>query len=74
MPIRGSESQETIKSLVSNVKDWVKTVSKEYSDAAKRQAISEQKRLEEARLAEISRIEKEDALSQNLNSLLKDLL
>lgn len=74
LPIRGSESQETIKSLVANVKDWVKTVSKEYSDAAKRQAISEQKRLEEARLAEIARIEKEDALTQNLNSLLKDLL
>ena len=74
MPIRGSESKDTIKSLVSNVRDWAATVSREYSQAAKRQAIAEQRRKEEARIAEIKRIEKEAEMSSTINSVLKDLL
>lgn len=74
MPIRGDERDDTIKTLVENVKNWVATVSSEYSRAAKMQAVAEQKRKEEARLAEINRIEKENKMNSTLNSLLKDLL
>lgn len=74
MPIRGSESKDTIKSLVSNVRDWTATVSREYSQAAKCQAIAEQRRKEEARIAEIKRIEQEAEMSSTINSVLKDLL
>lgn len=74
MPIRGDESKETITTLVSNVKSWVKTVSQKYSLNAKQQAIAEQRRKEEARIAEIKRIEKEEAMNSTINSVLKDLL
>ena len=74
MPIRGNESKDTIKSLVENVKSWIATVSREYSENAKRQAIAEQRRREEARVAEIERIERESAMNSTINSMLKDLL
>lgn len=74
MPIRGSEGQATIKSLVNNVKDWIATVSREYSQAAKSQAIADQRRKEEARIAEIERIEKEEQISSTINAVLKEVL
>ncbi len=74
MPIRGSESQSAIKQIVEFIKNWVKTVSKEYSLEAKRQAIAEQRRKEEARIAERNRIEKENEIRATINDVLKDLL
>ena len=74
MPIRGNESAESIKQIVGNVKNWVTTVSREYSAEAKRRAIAEQRRKEEARLAEIKRLEKESEINTTLNAVLKDLL
>lgn len=74
MPIRGSESGETIKSLVGYVKEWVATVSRIYSQKAKKRAIDEQRRKEEARLAELKRIEDEEKMSSTINSVLKDIL
>ena len=74
MPIRGNESAESIKQIVGNVKNWVTTVSREYSAEAKRRAIAEQRRKEEARLAEIKRLEKENEMNATLNAVLKDLL
>ena len=74
MPIRGNESADTIKTIVANVKDWVATVSKQYSQEAKRQAIAEQRRKEEARIAEIKRLEKEAEMSVSVNAVLKGLL
>ena len=74
MTIRGSESRDTVKSIVENVKSWVRDASREYSQAAKQHAIAEQRRREEARMAEIRRIEKETEMSSTINSLLKELL
>lgn len=74
MPIRGDESKETITQLVGYVKSWVSTVSREYSQAAKQQAIVEQRRKEEARTAEMKRIDKETEMNSTINSILKDLL
>ena len=74
MPVRGNESKETITKIVEYVKDWVATVSREYTLEAKRQAVAEQRRKEDARLEEIKRLEKENELNVTLNAVLKDLL
>jgi len=74
MPVRGSESKETITRLVEYVKDWVTTVSQAYSQKAKQQAIAEQRKKEEARIAEIKRLEKEAEMSATVSDILKGLL
>ena len=74
MPVRGNEKPETIKRVVGYIKDWVITVSREYSQEAKRRALAEQRRKEEARIAEIKRLEKENEMNATLNAVLKDLL
>lgn len=74
MPIRGDESAEIIKNVVENIKNWVATASREYSQEAKRQAIVEQRQKEDARIAEIIRLEKENEINATLNAVLKDLL
>ena len=74
MPVRGNESKETITKIVEYVKDWVATVSRKYTLEAKRQAVAEQRRKEDARLEEIKRLEKENELNVTLNAVLKDLL
>ena len=74
MPIRGTESKESIKQLIENVKDWVATVIREYSQEAKRQALAKQRKKEEARIAEIRRIEQENKMNATINSVLKDFL
>lgn len=74
MPVRGNESKETITKIVKYVKDWVATVSRKYTLEAKRQAVAEQRRKEEARLSEIKRLEKENEMNITLNAVLKDLL
>ena len=74
MPLRDGETKETIKQVVESVKNWVVTVSQEYSQAAKRQALAEQRRKEETRIAEIKRLESEAEMSAKVNAVLKDLL
>lgn len=74
MPVRGNESKETITKIVEYIKDWVATVSRKYTLEAKRQAVAEQRRKEDARLEEIKRLEKENELNVTLNAVLKDLL
>lgn len=74
MPLYAEESTSTIKTIVNYVKSWVDTVSRKYSQEAKRQAIAEQRRKEEARKAEIKRIEKELEVRSTINEVLKDLL
>lgn len=74
MPLCAEESTSTIKTIVNYVKSWVDTVSRKYSQEAKRQAIAEQRRKEEARKAEIERIEKEAEVSSTINAVLKELL
>lgn len=74
MPLCAEESTSTIKTIVNYVKSWVDTVSRKYSQEAKRQAIAEQRRKEEARKAEIKRIEKEAEVNSTINTALKELL
>ena len=74
MPLHEEESTSTIKTIVNYVKSWVDTVSRKYLQEAKRQAIAEQRRKEEARKAEIKRIEKELEVRSTINEVLKDLL
>lgn len=74
IPIRGTEGQDTIERVVGYIKEWVTTVSTEYSQQSKRQAIAKQRRKEEARIAEIKRLEQENEMNATINSVLKDLL
>ena len=74
MPLHEEESTNTIKAIVKNAKSWIDTVSRKYSQEAKRQAIAEQRRKEEARKAEIKRIEKEAEVNSTINAALKELL
>ena len=74
MPLYAEESTSIIKTIVNYVKSWVYTVSRKYLQEAKRQAIAEQRRKEEARKAEIKRIEKELEVRSTINEVLKDLL
>lgn len=74
MPLYGHESKETIVKIVENAKDWFVAVSRKYTQETKQQAIVEQRKKEEARLAEIKRLEKESEINTTLNAVLKDLL
>lgn len=74
MPIRGNESANVVKSLVKYMREWVLSASYDYSQAAKRRAIADQRRKEEARLAEIRRIEQEEKMNSTINDVLKELL
>ena len=74
MPIRGGESANVIKSLVKYMREWVISACYDYSQAAKRRAIADQRRKEEARLAEIRRIEQEEEMNSTINDVLKELL
>ena len=69
-----NKDNKPIKAIVKNVKSWIDTVSRKYSQEAKRQAIAEQRRKEEARKAEIKRIEKEAEVNSTINAALKELL
>jgi len=74
MPMNGEESKTTITSIVQYAKSWVTIVNQEYSRMIKNRAVAEQRRKEEARIAEIARIERETEMSLTINSVLKDLL
>jgi hypothetical protein len=74
MPTRGNPRDDTLKSVVNNVKEWVVIASREYLQQEKRKAIAEQKRKEAERAAQIQKIETEDEMNLKLNSILKDIL
>ncbi|GEM_PF-330925 len=74
LPLKGGESQDIIKSLIRNVKEWSATVSREYSQELKRKAIAEQRKKEEARMKEIRRIEEEERMRSTINDVLKEIL
>lgn len=69
MPLRGSESEETLKTIVSNVQGWVSEVNLQYNQELKRRARIEQQRKEDARKAEIKRLEQVDTISSILAKL-----
>ena len=70
MPLRKTESERDLKSIISNIEDWVRTANHTYSQTQKRNALAEQQRKEAARKAEIERIEKEDAFASMISNLL----
>ena len=70
MPLRKSESENDLKSIIENVGNWVHTANQTYNQEQKRKALAEQKRKETARKAEIERIEKEAAFSAMISNLL----
>lgn len=70
MPLRKTEHESDLKSIISNIEDWVKTANNEYNNTQKLNALAEQQRKEAARKAEIERIEKEDAFASMVSNLL----
>lgn len=70
MPLRKTESEHDLKSIISNIEDWVRTANHTYSQTQKHNALAEQQRKEAARKAEIERIEKEDAFASMISNLL----
>ncbi len=69
MPLRGSESEETLKTIISNVQGWVTEVNRQYNQAIKIRVMQEQRRKEDARKAEIKRLEQADTISSILAKL-----
>lgn len=70
MPLRKTERESDLKSIIGNIEDWVRTANHTYSQTQKRNALAEQQRKEAARKAEIERIEKEDAFASMISNLL----
>ena len=70
MPLRKTERESELKSIIGNIEDWVRTTNRTYSQTQKRNALAEQQRKEAARKAEIERIEKEDAFASMISNLL----
>lgn len=69
MPIRTSESPDSIKKIVENVIDWVPKANAAYSSHIKRIAQLEQQEREAARKAEIEKLERENSISAILAQL-----
>lgn len=70
MPMRLNESQNTIKSIVENVKSWITMSNGLYRDATIQRLMNEQAEKERARLDEIKRLEKVNEMSDFLSTLL----
>lgn len=70
MPLRKTERENDLKTIIGNIEDWVRTANRTYSQTKKRNALAEQQRKEAARKAEIERIEKEDAFASMISNLL----
>lgn len=69
MRLRGYESSNTIKEIVGNFMDWIQKTNVEYSNRIKRTAQLKQQEREEARKAEILKLEKEIEISKILANL-----
>ena len=74
MHIRESETENTIKSIVNNVKDWANTINREYSSNIKRKTENEYRRKEAERIAKIQELEKETEINSKISSILSDLI
>lgn len=70
MPLRKTERESDLKTIIGNIEDWVRTANRTYSQTQKRNALAEQQRKEAARKAEIERIEKENAFASMISNLL----
>lgn len=70
MPLRKTESESNLKTIIGNIEDWVRTANRTYSQTQKRNVLAEQQRKEAVRKAEIERIEKEDAFASMISNLL----
>lgn len=70
MPLHRTENADSVKSIMDNVKDWVRTTNHTYSQNQKRKALAEHQRKEAERKAEIDRIEKETAFASMISELL----
>lgn len=70
MPLHKTENADGVKSIISNIEDWVRTTNRTYSQNQKRKALAEQQRKEAERKAEIDRIEKENAFALMISELL----
>lgn len=69
MPLRGSESEDTLRSIVQNMQQWITEVNVQYNHALKIRAKEEQQRKENERKAEIKRLEEIDSISSILSNL-----
>lgn len=69
MPIRGNESESTIKTITSYMKEWVKSANMSYSDEIERKAEAEQAEKERIRKAEIEKLEKDNAMMSIIQNL-----
>ena len=74
MRLLGRETADTIKNIVKYLREWVSAVNARYSSQLKRNAEREQRQKEEARLAEIKRLEKEIQMNNDINAYLAELL
>lgn len=70
MPLRKTESESNLKTIIGNIEDWVRTANRTYSQTQKRNVLAEQQRKEAVRKEEIERIEKEDAFASMISNLL----
>lgn len=70
MQLHRTENADSVKSIMDNVEDWVRTTNHIYSQNQKRKALAEHQRKEAERKAEIDRIEKETAFASMISELL----
>ena len=70
MPLRKTENESTLKSIIGYIEDWVRIANRNYSQTQKHNAVAEQQRKEAARKAEIERLEKEEAFASMISNLL----
>ena len=73
MRLHGTERDETIKTIVKNVNEWVNEVNKKYTSELKERARNEQHQEEMRRTSEIKRLEREIEINGNINALLNEL-
>ena len=73
MPLRGSESAQTLKMTMENIVEWTNKTNLKYSDMIRDAAKAEQRRKEQEREAEIKKLENESRISDTVQSIFKDL-
>ena len=72
IPLRYSASDNSIKTIMKYVKEWVKTTNAKYSETIKRKAYEEQRSKENNRKVQIEKLEKENQINSTINSILAD--
>lgn len=69
MRLRGHENDNSIRTIVVDVNDWIMKANARYTEHIKRAAQLEQRQKEEARKAEIAKLERENSISAILAQL-----